>query len=148
MNTIDTGAFGAIPRDDIDRMDKHAELFYESIRNRKSNSDVLAISNNTGYSFEDILKVKEHLFLNTYDLGRAKPVRFDPLYDIAQSWQRLINGGSEIRNMDWVLLKNELFEYELKQEKNMPYLEAHKIAEKEYDYSRFVIELNLKEGVN
>ena len=33
-NMIITGASGAIPRNDRNRMDKHAELYYEEIRKR------------------------------------------------------------------------------------------------------------------
>ena len=51
-----TGASGAIPRDDIKRMDAHAELYYEAIRKR--NSDVVAIAENTGFSIGDMEKIK------------------------------------------------------------------------------------------
>ena len=119
---ISTGASGAIPRHDWSRMDKHARMFYEQIRKRKS--DIEAIAQNTGFSIDDIQKVKAHIFFNEYDLGDETPSRFDPLYDIAVSWQRLIS-GSDIKEMDIVLLHHELMEYELMSEQNMSYNAAH-----------------------
>ncbi|MCL2086222.1 MAG: hypothetical protein FWH05_01340 [Oscillospiraceae bacterium] len=62
-----TGASGAIPRDDIKRMDAHAERYYEEIRKRKS--DVAAIAENAGFSTEDVEKIKLHIFIDTHDLG-------------------------------------------------------------------------------
>ena len=53
---IITGASGAIPRSDRDRMENHASLYYEEIRKR--DSDTEAISKNTGISVDDIQKVR------------------------------------------------------------------------------------------
>jgi len=142
---LTSGASGAIPRHDWSRMDAHAKMFYEQVRKRKT--DVESISHNTGFAIDDIRKVKEHIFLNEYDLGDESPTRFDPLYDIAVSWQRLI-GGSDIREMDIVLLKHELLEYELMNEQRLEYKAAHKIAEQSYNYSKYVKELDEKEGLH
>ena len=125
-------------------MDTHAKMYYEQIRKRKS--DIESIARNTCFSIEDIRKIKEHIFFNEYDLGDEVPSRFDPLYDIAVSWQRLIN-GSDIKEMDIILLKHELFEYELMNEQGMDYKAAHKIAEQSYNYSKFIKELDEKEGL-
>ncbi len=129
-----TGASGAIPRDDIKRMNAHAERFYYEIRKRKS--DVEAIAYNTGFSVADIQSVKDHIFIAMHELdGRIK--RFDPLYDIAVSWQRLIE-GHDIQEMDLVLLDHELFEIKLMYEQGMHYSEAHAIAESKYNYASYV----------
>ena len=56
---IITGASGAIPRSDRDRMESHASLYYEEIR--KHGGDTETISKNTGISVDDIQKVKEHI---------------------------------------------------------------------------------------
>ena len=139
-----TGASGAIPRSDRDRMEKHAALYYEEIRKRTS--DVEAISNNTGFSVENVRRVKEHVFLNTYDLGGTEPERFEADYDMAVSWQRLIE-GKNIREMDLVLLNHEFAEYTLMHEKGLLYHEAHRQAEKLYNYIQYVKALDLKEGL-
>jgi len=62
-----TGAGGAIPRSDRDRQQRHANLYYEEMRNRKD--DVAAISGNTGFSINDVSDIKNHVFRNTYELG-------------------------------------------------------------------------------
>ena len=139
-----TGASGAIPRHDIERMDKHAEQYYEQIRRRSS--DVEAIARNTGFSEDDIAKIKSHLFLNEYDLGDATPSKFDPLYDIAISWQRLID-GKNIQEMDLVLLRHELMEHELMNVRGMSYIKAHRLTEASHNYSKFVRELDEREGI-
>ena len=139
-----TGASGAIPRHDWTRMNVHATMFYDQIRKRKS--DIETIAKNTGFNVEDVRKIKEHIFFNEYDLGDETPSRFDPLYDIAVSWQRLIDGNN-IKQMDVVLLHHELMEYELMEQQGMGYRDAHHMAEQVYDYSKFVKELDEKEGL-
>lgn len=142
--TILTGASGAIPRNDIKRMNQHAELYYAEVRKR--DGDIKAIAKNTGFSVSDIHKIKRHIFINEYKLDGETLKRFDPDYDMAVSWQRLID-GKDIQEMDIVMLKHELMEYGLMKDKNMSYFDAHKEAEKVYDYTKHVKELDLKEGI-
>jgi len=138
-----TEASGAIPRNDFARMDEHAEKYYEEIRKRKS--DVSAIAKNTGFSVEDIERIKRHIFINHHDLGKKNPVRFDTNYDMAVSWQRLID-GKNIKEMDIVLLRHELYELELMAQ-GEHYDVAHKKAESVYNYAKFVKALNEKDGI-
>jgi hypothetical protein len=138
-----TGASGAIPRNDWGRMDKHAAMFYEEIRRRKT--DVQAISKNTGFPETDIEIIKQHVFFNEYDLGEDKPRRFDPSYDMAVSWQRLIDGRA-IQEMDIVLLKHELLEYEYISA-GETYAQAHMLANERYNYEAFTAELDRKAGI-
>ncbi|MCL2387123.1 MAG: hypothetical protein FWC89_06175 [Defluviitaleaceae bacterium] len=147
MSIQDTvvGASGAIPRNDFPRMEKFAEQFYESVRNRKS--DATKISQNTGISVADVENVRQHIFFNAYDLGGRQPRRFDPDYDQAQSWQRLCIGGKHIREMDIVFLKHEILEYDLMNKQGVCYDDAHATAELRYNYKKYIDELNLKEGV-
>ena len=140
---MDIKASGAISRHDRDRMDKHAEMYYEAIRKRSG--DVEAIARNTGFSTKDIRKIKEHIFMNAYDLHDGKKC-FDPDYDIAVSWQRL-SEGKNIKEMDLVLLNHELMEYRLMNEKGMPYDKAHAETEKLYNYDKYIRELDLKGGI-
>jgi len=138
-----TGASGAIPRNDMKRMDDHAKLYYDEIRNRIG--DVEIIAKNTGFSIEDIQIIKNHIFVNKYDLGDETPERFTPDYDMAVSWQRLTE-GKNIHEMDIVLLNHELMEYRLMVQ-GRSYREAHVIAENSYNYSKYIIELNRKAGI-
>jgi len=140
MDAKITGASGAIPRDNSNKMTAHANLYYEEIRKR--DSDIESIAQNTGFSFEDIKNIKNHIFFNEYDLGDEFPERFAPDFDMAVSWQRL-SEGNNIHEMDIVLLNHELIEYKL-MEKGTSYKEAHKIASKSYNYKKYTDELDKK----
>ena len=88
------------------------------------------------FTESDIHTIKQHVFMNEYMLdGEIK--RFDPDYDIAESWRRLID-GKDIREMDIVLLRHELLEYQ-HMSQGMVYTEAHKLAEIRYNYSNFSV---------
>lgn len=140
---IVAGASGAIPRWDWTRMDIHAERFYEEIRRRTT--DIKAIAKNTEISEKNIAIAKQHIFFNEYNLGEDEPRRFDPSYDMAVSWQRLID-GKNIQEMDMVLLRHELMEYEY-MSAGMVYEEAHRLANEQYNYEMYVSELDRKAGV-
>jgi hypothetical protein len=138
-----TNAKGAIPRSDYERMDEHAVRYYEEIRRRKS--DVASIANNTGFSVEDVEKIKQHIFFTEHELGAEIPLRFSPDYDMAVSWQRLID-GRDIREMDIILLKHELTELTLMAQGHS-YEAAHLAAEAEYNYTKYTKELDAREGI-
>jgi hypothetical protein len=124
-------------------MDEHAERYYEEIRKRKS--DVAAIAGNTGFSIKNIDKIKKHIFINVHELGAEIPQRFVPDYDIAVSWQRLIE-GKNIKEMDIVLLRHELMELEYMNQ-GMDYDTAHRKTEMTHSYAKYTRELDAKEGI-
>jgi len=66
-------------------------------------------------------------------------------YDMALSWQRLID-GKNIKEMDIILLKHELAEIEFMLQ-GYTFEEAHELAEKEYNYASYVKELNAREEI-
>jgi hypothetical protein len=136
---INMGASGAIPRNDTAKQNQHAKLFYKEVRKRTG--DIDSIAKNTGFSKNDIKKIKNHIFFNAYSLGDENPSRFDPDYDMAISWQRLTE-GKNIQEMDLVLLNHELVEYTLMTEKGLNYRQAHEIAEHQYNFKKFVDELD------
>ena len=139
-----TGAGGAIPRNAFAQMDQHAELYYEEIRKRTS--DVSAIVKNTKFSEEDIVKIKNHIFFNEYDFGEDVPTKFDPSYDMAVSWQRLIE-GTNIQEMDLIMLRHELMEHQLMNDQGLAYHEAHEKTNMLYNYEKYTVELDRKEGL-
>jgi len=141
---LTTGASGAIPRTDVARLNEHAERYYDEIRKRTS--DISAIAKNTGFAVADVEKIKQHVFFNEYVLDGGGPRRFDPNYDMAVSWQRLIE-GKDIREMDVVLLNHERLEYTLMTERHLTYAEAHVLAEREYNYTKFVANLDKEAGL-
>ncbi|MCL2772620.1 MAG: hypothetical protein FWD71_04645 [Oscillospiraceae bacterium] len=79
-------------------------------------------------------------------MGDEQPERFAPDYDMAVSWQRLID-GKDIHEMDLVMLYHELMEYELMIVKGLSYDKAHELTQVKYNYSKYVKELNAREGV-
>ena len=78
---------------------------YEKIRN--NNEDVTIISENTGIPGSKIQRIKEHLFIKDYikDEGIG---RFDSDVEIADAWDRLINGNYNPNDID--LLNHEYYE--------------------------------------
>lgn len=111
---------------------KHAAQYYESVRHM--NTDVARISENTGISEAEIAKIKKHVFLEKHDLGGDEPEYFYPNYEMAQSWQRLID-GKNIQKHDVTLLRHEAMEREL-MDKGYSQAEAHRQAEEKYNYSK------------
>ena len=136
-------ARGAIPRNDFKRLNDHAQLYYEEIRKRTS--DISAIAKNTGFSVDEIEKIKRHIFIDTHDLGAEVPLRFTPDYDMAVSWQRLAEGKG-IKEMDIVLLNHELYELNLMAQ-GYKYDTAHDITDMIYNYTKYTKELDAREGV-
>lgn len=111
----------------------HANQYYESVRHMKA--DAKRISKNVGWNQGSIEKIKEHIFIKEHDLGNITKERFYPSYDMAQSWQRLIE-GKNIKNQDLVLLKHEYLELTL-MEKGLSQAEAHKVASSKHNFAKY-----------
>ena len=119
---------GALDPDSKDAIE-HADSYYESIRKMKN--DYQRIASNTGYSEDQVLAIKNYLFVDRHHLTEGH-TRFSTDFRIAQSWQRMID-GKNIRDSDHVLLKHELLEMEYVAQ-GMTQDEAHRLATKEYNY--------------
>ena len=129
-----SGAVNGALNSESDRAIEHAERYYDSVRKMKA--DTNRIAKNTGIKLEHIVQVKNHLFMKSHDLGVNGYRRFYADYDIAQSWQRLIE-GKDIMPQDIVLLKHEYCESRY-MEKGLSQKEAHDKANRRYDYSKAV----------
>nr|DAR57191.1 MAG TPA: hypothetical protein [Caudoviricetes sp.] len=121
----------------------HAEQYYESVRKRNTEREIVRIAKNAGFSQDDIRSVYLHVFENYYDLEGGKK-RFDPDYDMAQSWSRLFD-GKNIQKHDITLLNHELMESKL-MAKGMDYVTAHKITQEKYDYLGELIKWQIERG--
>jgi hypothetical protein len=66
----------------------------------------IIIAKNTGWDSAIIEKIKNHVFFTEHDLGYEFPSRFDPDYNMAISWQRLIEGSAiqESEQFDYAAL--------------------------------------------
>lgn len=115
--------------------DRHAQEFYESVRNRNKQHEIVKVSKNSRLSQSDVEKIYNHIFINEYDLEDGRK-RFDPSYDMAESWRRLSEiGGKNIQPHDLVMLNHELMEHDL-MAKGMKYDEAHELTNKTYNYQK------------
>lgn len=127
------------------KRDAHAIKYYESVRRSKKNNMVKTIANNTRMSEKSINKVYDHVFIKEHELYGGKR-RFDPDYDMAESFRRL-REGKNIQEHDLIMLKHERLEYELMNKKHMSYQEAHRLAEKKYNYQKALKEFKNKNNL-
>lgn len=131
-NFISGGISGAITDPLSNDAIKHAEMYYEEIR--KNHADVSRIAENTTLSYDQVLLIKQYLFFNVHDLdGEIK--RFDPCFEIAQSWQRLAFDPEHIKQHDLTLLSHELMEIELVNQ-GLPQHDAHIKTSEKFPYSK------------
>jgi len=110
---------------------EHANRYYGLVR--EMTTDVDKVASITGFSKGDIQEVKNYLFVDKHDLGGKEPELFEPSFDIAQSWQRLINGTPEPH--DFTLIQHEIMEKELVKAGWSQY-DAHIETSKKYNYAR------------
>lgn len=127
------------------RRNEHAERYYEEIRNRKPQYVINRLSKNAEISKVVAKDIYEHVFVNEHMLGGLRK-RFDPDYDMAESFRRLLE-GNDIKPHDIVMLKHEELELNLMKQYNMIYEEAHSIANKSYNYGE-ALKKFLKEAGN
>ena len=75
--------------------------------------------------------IKNYLFIDEHDLPDGRHCRFDPAFDIAQSWMRLANGAYAYH--DLVLLLHEKSEMNII---NLGFDQgiAHDMTNKKYNY--------------
>lgn len=71
------------------KREKHAQSYYQAVRNSKKSVIIKTISDNTDMSEKYISKVYDQVFMNEYNLyGGSK--RFNPDYDMAESFRKLV----------------------------------------------------------
>lgn len=97
-------------------------------------TDVKRIAKNTGYPEHEIRRIKKLVFMDMHDLGDGRVSRFDPSFELAESWQRLID-GKDIQPHDLTLLQHEMMEHDL-MEQGYTQDEAHIITPAKYNYTQ------------
>lgn len=131
---------GGIIFEDSPEAIRHAETYYAAVR--KMRTDVAKIAKNTGLKKSDVAQIKSYIFEDKHEIyGHTR--RFDPSYEMAQSWQRLIDGRN-IQEQDMILMQHELLEMNLVKE-GIPIEVAHIQASKAFDFAHFVNYTKLKE---
>lgn len=147
-DTIETGAKGALnDKNDPNgtRREDHANTFYESIRNSDKESFVNNVSASSGLPQRSISKVFDHVFVDAHLLSGGNK-RFDPDYDMAESFRRL-RAGDDIQEHDIVLLKHERLEYELMKKYKKTYQQAHRLAASKHNYVKALSKYKKKRGL-
>ena len=109
-------------------------MYYEELRNRKQDAVINTIAQNTGMRKKAIETVYDHVFKNEHRFLDGRIERFVPDYEMAQSFQRLLE-GVDIKEHDLVLLKHEWLESWLMKKYNMVYEEAHAMTERKHNYA-------------
>lgn len=111
---------------------EHAEKYYEEIRHRKD--DVDKIAKFTGYTSAQILRVKNYLFIDEHILSDGTR-RFDPCFEIAESWQRPSDMQDYVQPHDLLLIPHERMEASLV-DGGMSQYDAHLETCKTYNYPK------------
>lgn len=129
---MNAGAISGTLNPDSPRAIAHAERYYEAVRSMTT--DVERISLNTGYPPDVIQQIKDFIFMDIHDLGDGKISRFDASFEMAQSWQRLID-GKNIQPHDLTLLQHEIMEKQL-MDAGYTQDKAHIITSGIYNYAK------------
>jgi hypothetical protein len=131
MNEFDiTGAMGALDPYS-NRATEHSKKYYEAVRNRIGDPEKIA--QNTEFSLEETEKIFQYIFFKEHDLGNVTE-RFAPNFEMAQSWQRLVD-GKDIQPHDITMLKHELYEMQLISE-GLTQDQAHRKATDIFNYTK------------
>lgn len=127
------------------KREKHAEIYYEEIRNRKAAFVVGRIARNANISKKSAQNIYEHVFINSHTFKDGEVKLFDPDYDMAESFRRILE-GKDIKPHDLVMLKHENLELNLMKKYNMVYEDAHELTNKKYNYQDALNEFLEKMG--
>lgn len=115
-----------------DKAIEHANEYYESIRNREYPTDIFYIVKNTGFTIEQVSLVRDYIFTGYHMLSTGFS-RFDPSFEMAESWRRLSSKDGKFYDHDALLIFHELYEIQLVISGETQ-TKAHKKATKEYNY--------------
>lgn len=122
------------------RMDNHAKLYYQELRNSNRNTIVNKIKRNTSLKEKTIRDALTHILDSKYELmnGSHKELqRFYPDYDMAQSLQRLLMNAA--LEHDIIMLEHEALEAYYMDELGMNYSDAHKKTNEQYNYQKALL---------
>lgn len=118
---------------------RHADAYYEEVRNREPFSDANKIAKNVdGFTSDDVEEIRRHIFIREQPRSGTM-ARFDSDYDQAQVWQRLIS-GENIKESDIVFLNHEKLELSIMKDTGCPYEQAHELANKKFNWYERVLE--------
>ena len=144
-----SGALGALNDSndpDWKRRDAHAERYYEELRRSKPEPIIRRLSKNTGLPFKAARRVFNHVFINEHELDDGEVKRFDPSYEMSESFRRLLS-GEKIQEHDMILIYHEWLESVFMERYGIQYRKAHDKTCEDYDYDK-ALKMWLKERGN
>lgn len=137
LSAKDFGAISGALNDKNDptlaRRYAHAEKFYKARRKNGITAFVNKIHANTGYPINRLENIYKHVFINEHDLADGRH-RFYPSYDMAQSFQRLLE-GRDIHKHDLIMLKHEHLELAIMKKLGYNYGKAHDLTNTKHNYT-------------
>lgn len=125
------------------KREAHAKRYYEEITNRKPYTVINRIAKNGNISKKSAKNIYNHVFVESHRFVDGSTRMFDPDYDMAESFRRILD-GKDIKSHDIVLIKHENLELNLMKKYNLAYEDAHNLAVRKYDYEKALDEF-LKE---
>lgn len=117
---------------------RHAEQYYQELRNRKPGYVINRLVQNTGISQKAAKNIYEHVFINEHIFRDGSKKRFDSDYDMAESFRRILE-GKNIKPHDIIMIKHENLELNLMRKYNMVYEDAHELTETKYNYAKSLV---------
>ena len=116
--------------------EEKAKMLYNEIINRKKEFEIKAVASHSNYSYDEIEKIYEHVFIREHLFEDGSVHKFIPDIEMANSWLRIRNGHP--LEHDFILLNHEFEEEKIMGNRlDIPYEIAHynviSMGE-EYDY--------------
>lgn len=131
-----SGALTSKNDPDFKKREKFAKDYYQELLGRDRNYEIAAVAKNSKMSVEDVDKVFAHVFELEHLFEDGRISKFEPDYDMAQSWIRL-REGKNIQAHDQILLKHELMEANIMGTgTTIAYDPVHREVEKVYNYKK------------
>lgn len=110
--------------------EKQAKRYYQERMN--DDADIIKISSNTRFT-EEVKQIKNHMMSDDILFKNGEIRNFDPDIDQALAWKRLIS-GENIKETDYLLLEHELEEVKIMEAMEIPYENAHKLANQKFNW--------------
>lgn len=122
----------------IEKFEKQAKEFYRA-RIRNGDSDVLLISQNTDFTYDEILAIKNHIMVSEHLFNDGSLRKFDPDIDQALAWQRLMK--NKAISSDILMLNHEFRELKYIEKTGCSYEVAHNYSSEKYDWQSVIDEI-------
>ena len=132
---IQSGALTQRNDPDFKRREAFAKLYYRELLGRNRKNEIAAVARNTGFTEDDVDLIFSHVFELEHLFEDGSIHKFDPDYDMAQSWFRL-REGKTIYEHDMIMLYHELEEAKIMgKTTEVAYDPVHRQVEKKYNYA-------------